>query len=305
MGGFHLKKFVKILFIFIIGVLVLTQIHSYASNFFNDGTKEIVFKSSNEELTVHFIDVGQGDSILVQTPNGRTMLIDGGKREAGEKVVSYLKSLDINEINVVVATHPDFDHIGGLIDVIDHFEIGQFINSGKDHTTETYEKLIEKIFIHNIPYVEVESGNSIVLDEDVSIKILYADGDAEETNDSSIVIHVQYGEVSFLLTGDATTNIEDELISLYDLSSTILKAGHHGSNTSSSLDFLQAVQPDITILSYGEDNSFGHPHKQVLNNLNKIGTTIYSTAEDGTIIISTDGLDYDIYKINGSRMIKK
>lgn len=288
-----MKKIVKLLFVFIF-VLLLAQIHNYAIQYFNEKSKIEATPLENQILTVHFIDVGQGDSILVQTPNGRTMLVDGGKKEAGEDVIAYLKSLQIDEINVIVATHPDYDHIGGLIDVIDHFRIGQFINSGKVHTTETYEKLITKIFTNNIPYVEVKTGNSIFLDENVSINILHADGDADENNDSSIVIHIKYDDVSFLLTGDATTKIEDKLISLYDVSSTILKAGHHGSSTSTSSKFLEAVQPAVTILSYGKDNLFGHPHKQVLNNLKKIGTTIYSTAEDGTIVISTDGTDYKI-----------
>lgn len=250
--------------------------------------------STSKVMKVHFIDVGQGDSILVQAPNGKTMLIDGGVRSAGNKVVAYIKSLGINKLDYVVATHPDADHIGGLIAVLNSISIGEFINSGKEHTTATYEQMLRLVLEKNIKYTEPKTGDLITLDKDLKVQVLYADAIASDSNDASIVLKATYNKVSFLLTGDADKEIESEIAGIYDVQATILKAGHHGSNTSSSLAFLQKVKPNATILSYGKENSYGHPHDEVVANLKKVGSKMYSTAQEGTIIVTTNGNTYDI-----------
>ncbi|MGE8003694.1 MBL fold metallo-hydrolase [Lysinibacillus sp. NPDC093216] len=254
---------------------------------------EKVSVTAGHEMRVHFIDVGQGDSIFIESPIGKTMLVDGGVKGAGQKVVSYLKELGVNKLDIVVATHPDADHIGGLIPVLNSIDIGQFYDSGKVHTSQTFEEMLTLIDTKNIPYNVPKTGDSIAFDDDINVKVLNANENATDNNDASIVLKLAYGNVSFLLTADAGVALEKEMMQ-DDVKATILKAGHHGSNTSSSAEFIQKVHPEVTILSYGEGNKYGHPHAEVVERLQAIGSEIYSTAEAGTVIVSTDGVDYDV-----------
>ncbi|MEQ6856190.1 MBL fold metallo-hydrolase [Lysinibacillus capsici] len=249
--------------------------------------------TAGHEMQVHFIDVGQGDSILIESPSGKTMLIDGGVKGAGQQIVSYLKELGINKLDIVVATHPDADHIGGLIPVLDNMTIEQFYDSGKVHTSQTFEEMLTRIDEKNIPYHVPKIGDDIEFDKDVNVKVLNANDQATDNNDASIVLKMTYGNVSFLLTGDAGVALEKEMLQ-YDVKATVLKAGHHGSNTSSSEEFIQAVKPEVTILSYGEDNKYGHPHAEIVDRLQAIGSKIYATADLGTITVSTDGVNYTV-----------
>lgn len=249
--------------------------------------------TAGHEMQVHFIDVGQGDSILIESPSGKTMLIDGGVKGAGQQIVSYLKELGINKLDIVVATHPDADHIGGLIPVLDNMTIEQFYDSGKVHTSQTFEEMLTRIDEKNIPYHVPKIGDDIEFDKDVNVKVLNANDQATDNNDASIVLKMTYGNVSFLLTGDAGVALEKEMLQ-YDVKATVLKAGHHGSNTSSSEEFIQAVKPEVTILSYGEDNKYGHPHAEIVDRLQAIGSKIYDTADLGTITVSTDGVNYTV-----------
>jgi len=249
--------------------------------------------TAGHEMQVHFINVGQGDSILIESPSGKTMLIDGGVKGAGQQIVSYLKELGINKLDIVVATHPDADHIGGLIPVLDNMTIEQFYDSGKVHTSQTFEEMLTRIDEKNIPYHVPKIGDDIEFDKDVNVKVLNANDQATDNNDASIVLKMTYGNVSFLLTGDAGVALEKEMLQ-YDVKATVLKAGHHGSNTSSSEEFIQAVKPEVTILSYGEDNKYGHPHAEIVDRLQAIGSKIYATADLGTITVSTDGVNYTV-----------
>lgn len=255
--------------------------------------------TAGDEMRVHFMDVGQGDSILIESPNGKTMLIDAGVKGAGQQVVSYLKELGVNKLDKVVATHPDADHIGGLIPVLHAIPIEQFYDSGKVHTSQTFEEMLMAIDEKNIPYYVPKTGDFIEFDKDVTVKVLNANEHATDNNDASIVLKVLYGNVSFLLTGDAGIALEKEMMS-NDVTATVLKAGHHGSNTSSSEDFIRAVKPEVTILSYGEDNKYGHPHAEVVNRLQAIGSNIYATADLGTITVATNGVNYTV---NGKRAV--
>ncbi|MGE7600708.1 MBL fold metallo-hydrolase [Lysinibacillus fusiformis] len=258
--------------------------------------------TAGHEMRVHFIDVGQGDSILIESPNGKTMLIDGGVKGAGQQVVSYLKELGVNKLDQVVATHPDADHIGGLIPVLQTIPIEQFYDSGKVHTSQTFEEMLMAIDQKNIPYYVPKTGGLIEFDKDVTVKVLNANEHATDNNDASIVLKVAYGNVSFLLTGDAGIALEKEMMQ-NDVTATILKAGHHGSNTSSSEEFIRAVKPEVTILSYGEDNKYGHPHAEVVDRLQAMGSNIYATAESGTIIVATDGVNYTVNGKEASRAV--
>ncbi|MFJ6264008.1 MBL fold metallo-hydrolase [Lysinibacillus xylanilyticus] len=255
--------------------------------------EEKVSVTAGHEMRVHFIDVGQGDSIFIESPNGKTMLVDGGVKGAGQNVVSYLKELGVKKLDIVVATHPDADHIGGLIPVLNSIDIGQFYDSGKVHTSQTFEEMLTLIDTKNIPYNVPKTGDSIAFDDDINVKVLNANENATDNNDASIFLKIAYGNVSFLLTADAGVSLEKEMMQ-DDVKATILKAGHHGSNTSSSAEFIQAVHPEVTILSYGEGNKYGHPHAEVVERLQAIGSEIYATAEAGTVIVSTDGVNYDV-----------
>ena len=248
----------------------------------------------NDILRVHFIDVGQGDSILIESPSKHYMLIDSGTKGAGQDVVNYLASLGIEKLDYVVATHPDADHIGGLIDVLNTFKIDNFIDSGKVHTSATYVEMLALIETKKIPFQVAAINDDVLLDDKLQISVLSAEEDAKDNNDASIVLKVVYDEISFLLTGDAGIELEKEMMAKFDMRATILKAGHHGSNTSSSLQFVEAVHPEVTILSYGQDNSYGHPHYEVIQNLQQVESKIYGTAEAGTIVVETDGEEYKI-----------
>lgn len=245
-------------------------------------------------LRVHFIDVGQGDSILIESPNEHYMLIDGGTQSAGQEVVEYLGNQNIDKLDYVVATHPDADHIGGLIPVLKNITIENFIDSGKAHTSKTYEEMLTLIQSKEISFDVAQSNERIPLDPELEISVLHADEKAQENNEASIVLKVEYDDVSFLLTADAGIATEEKMMATEDVSATILKAGHHGSNTSSSLEFIEAVRPEATILSYGQDNTYGHPHFEVIEHLQEVGSKIYGTAEAGTIVVTTDGKRYNV-----------
>lgn len=250
--------------------------------------------TAGQEMRVHFLDVGQGDSIFIESAKGKTMLVDGGVKGAGQQVVSYLKELGVNKLDIVVATHPDADHIGGLIPVLQSIDIGQFYDSGKVHTSQTFEEMLTLIDTKNIPYHVPTTGENIAFDDDLIVKVLNANEHATDNNDASIVLKIMYGNVSFLLTGDAGIALEKDMLQ-NDIQATVLKAGHHGSNTSSSEKFIQAVHPEVTVLSYGEGNKYGHPHAEVVERLQAVGSKIYATAEAGTVIVSTDGVNYDVH----------
>ncbi|MCT6924677.1 MBL fold metallo-hydrolase [Metasolibacillus sp.] len=247
---------------------------------------------SGKEMRVHFIDVGQGDSILIQSPSGKTMLIDGGVKGAGKMVVDYLREQGVNKLDYVVATHPDADHIGGLIAVLNSISIKHFIDSGKVHTSQTFEEMLTLVSDKNIVYSVPEKGDIIDFDKELKTEVIYANENASDNNDASIVLKITYGEVSFLLTGDAGVSIEKQLLN-ENIQATVLKAGHHGSNTSSSLAFVQAVKPEAIVLSYGQDNKYGHPHAEVIENALTVKSKIYGTAEAGTIVFTTNGVSYN------------
>lgn len=251
-------------------------------------------EAATKELKVHFLDVGQGDSILIQSPNGKNMLVDGGTKAQGEKVVSFLKSKGVKRLDYVVATHPDADHIGGLITVLNAFPVSNFIDSGHVHTSQTYYDLLTLIDKKNIKFTVPKELDKLTLDPNMIIRVLHVDGDATDSNDASIVLKATYNKVSFLLMGDADTAIEDKIRAKYDVKATVLKNGHHGSDTSSSAAFISNVNPKVAVLSYGKNNSYGHPHLAVESRLNKVGAKTYKTPLDCDITVTTDGVKHSV-----------
>lgn len=247
-----------------------------------------------KELSAHFIDVGQGDSSLIVTPNGKNVLIDGGKKSAGEKVVSYLKAAGVSSIDLLVATHPDADHIGGLIDVLETFPVKSVLDSGKDHTSQTYIDYLSLIDEKDIPFNIAKTGESISVDPSVKIQVLNSsDNGASDNNEASVVLKITYNQIDFLYTGDAGVEAEEKMIGKFNLDAEIFKVSHHGSDTGTSDEFLKEVTPTASILSYGE-NSYGHPTSEVVSKLRESGSSLYSTMDQGDIVVTTDGKAFNV-----------
>ena len=247
------------------------------------------------ELTVSFMDVGQGDAILVEGPTGIEMLIDGGKgREVLRELPRLMGPLD-RSIDVVVATHPDADHIGGLPAVFTRYAVRRFFEPGRKGESSMAESL--EVSVDREPGVSegmLRNGMRIHLGDGAYADILHPEDNVaqlRETNDASIVMRLVYGETEFMLTGDAPSWAEDRIVSRYGdtLRSDVLKAGHHGSKTSTSPLFLAAVDPAFVVVSAGKDNSYGHPHEDVVARVIASGAAIASTFDEGTIIFVSDG----------------
>ncbi|RYG73263.1 MBL fold metallo-hydrolase [Lentibacillus lipolyticus] len=246
------------------------------------------------DLDVHFIDVGQGDSMLIQTPSGKNVLVDGGRPKAGKKVVKFLKKQNVGKIDLMIATHPDIDHIGGLIQVMKAFEVKRILDTGKMNSTRTYARYVSQIIKQQIPIDIARQNDLIKLDPKLKVRILNTNKGSKSTNKSSIVMKVTFKELDFLLMSDVAKEQEKKLLKKYELDAEILKVAHHGSHTSTSLEFLQEVDPKAAILTYGKNNDFGHPVDRVMENLRKVDTAIYPTATFGNITVRTNGKGYVI-----------
>ncbi len=249
---------------------------------------------ADENLTVHFLDVGQGDSIFLEY-NGKAMLVDAGERNQGSGISAYLHEHDISGIDYVVATHPHADHIGGMDEILNGFQIEHFIDSGFPHTSKTYENMLITIDEKNIPFEVAEKGEEIEFDPAVDVEVLNPGPEySDDLNENSVVLKVSYGEVSFLLMGDAGLETEKKLMNAgYDLDSDILKVGHHASRSGSGEAFISAVSPEISVIEVGADNDYGHPHTEILERLQK-ASKVYRTDLDGSIVVTTDGAAYTV-----------
>lgn len=245
-------------------------------------------------MRVHFIDVGQGDSILIETPERQNILIDGGEPEAGPKLISYLKENNIDEIDLLIATHPDIDHIGGLNEILKTLPVKRILDNGQQHFTKTYATYRMLILKETIPVKIAKENERISFEENLDIHILNAAAAEKNNNESSIVLKVAYNEIDFLFMGDVEAKQEKKIAAKYDVESEILKVAHHGSNSSSSLKFLKKAKPEAAIISYSKENDYGHPVKRVIKNLKKINSQIFSTAVYGNVIVETDGQNYII-----------
>jgi competence protein ComEC len=253
-----------------------------------------------EGLTVAFLDVGQGDSIFLQSPSGKTMLVDGGEQSAFDTVSAYLDAHDVIGLDVVVASHLHSDHIGGLIQVIDVYPVGAFYYPPFDAESEVYYDLLDALSESEAAvYSPLTSANSFIdWDEEVSVRILspyemvYSD-----FNDTSYILSITYGETSVLLTGDATELAEKLALKALPneyFRADVLKVGHHGSNTSTSFAFLDAVDPDVAVISCGLDNAYGHPSDKLLLRLQAYGVQVYRTDLDGTVTLLLDGTNVKV-----------
>jgi len=249
-----------------------------------------------EELKVHFIDVGQADSILIQLPNEQTMLIDGGNSIDANTIMGYMRSHNITSIDYLVATHPHADHIGGLPAIIDSMDIQNVYMPRKDHDTQIYERLLDSINQKELLINEAKSGVSILSIPGLEIDIIAPVRDNYSTfNDFSAVVKITYLSTAFLFMGDAEALSEGEITA--DVSADVLKVGHHGSDTSTSVAFLRKVSPSHAVIFVGKDNSYGHPDDVILSRLNNAGIGVYRTDLQGTIVFISDGENINVNTI--------
>ena len=245
-------------------------------------------------LKVSFIDVGQGDSILIQSPDGHKALVDGGPnatavlRGLGQELSFFDRTIDL-----VVSTHPDADHIGGLSSVLKRYKVLSVLETTNGKDTPATEAFATAIKDSNVPVSYADVGQVIKLGDEVTLRVLSPAGDETnwESNMASIVIRVEYGSTSVMLTGDAPIEIEDYLVDTYPqyLKSNILKLGHHGSKTSSSEKWLDAVHPEYAVVSAGIGNKYGHPHQSVMQAVFARNIQSSHTGTDGTVIFYSDG----------------
>ena len=292
MNDKKLNKLIKIIIGLVILIVITIQGNlfdnvSNATASINDSTKsDKIDAKVNENFSVSFIDVGQADSVLIRNGN-YNMLIDAGNNEDGEKLVNYFKSLGIEEFTYVFATHPHEDHIGGMDDIINNFKIDNYYMSNKLSTTKTFMDVLDALDGCNLKYTVPNKGDTLKLG-DANIKVIYPGDDKSNINDSSIVLKITYGKNSFLLTGDATSNVERKIYN-EDIKSDVLKVAHHGSSYSSTDVFLDKVKPYYAVISVGKNNIYNHPSNKTLEKLNKRNIKVYRTDLDGTIVFISDG----------------
>lgn len=285
-------------------ILLIAVSLSFGWHYFNDN-ENIICDSSlliTQDFSAHFIDVGQGDCELI-FDNNRTVLIDGGEFEKGNEVVKYLKSLGIEKIDILIATHPHTDHIGGLTAVVKNFEVGRLIipdiPSRLIPTTNTYTNFLKLICEKNVNVDKAEVGKSYK----VGLGNLTILGPANKgylsLNSWSVALRYVYKNTSFLMCGDMEKDAEQDLInSGQDIKSDVFKLNHHGSKTSNTKEFLKAVAAKIYIIEVGSGNSYGHPSIEVIKRLGN--SKIYRTDLNGTIVISTDGDELSVKSKKGS-----
>lgn len=239
-------------------------------------------------LTVYFLDVGQGDSELIGLPDGRTMLIDAGNPENGPQIVDTLDTLGIEKIDTLIATHPHADHIGGMADVVRSVPIGAVYMPKASANTKTFEDLLDAIQSKGLGIHTAKAGVTLYEEDGLSAVMLAPVGEKyDDLNQYSAVVRLTYGETSFLFMGDAGAESEKQIAA--DVRADVLKVGHHGSDTSTTEDFLRRVSPEYAVIEVGKDNSYGHPAESTLERLRDIGAKIYRTDEDGTVRMVSDG----------------
>ena len=261
-----------------------------ANPFVESDDKTSVSTFSGDTLRVNYIDVGQGDSIFIQLPNKETMLIDAGEAYEADNVINYLNNLGIKKIDYVVGTHPHTDHIGGLEEVINTFDIGSIYMPKASSNSKTFEDLLTTISNKGLKVKTAKSG-VVFLDEDnLKLEFIAPNSDNySNLNNYSAVLKLTYLDNTFLFMGDAETLSEDEITS--DVDADVIKVGHHGSDSSSSVEFVKKVSPEYAIIMVGEGNSYNHPYQSIIGRYESVGAKVLRTDLDGNIVCDSDGVD--------------
>jgi len=255
----------------------------------------VVFGHTNK-LEVVFLDVGQGDATLITTPHGRQVLIDAGvDTTIGRSLAKHMPSSD-RSLDIVIMTHPDLDHVGGMMPLLQRYDVKSIIHSGLLAGSPLYQAVAETINNQKVETISAHAGQRIFLDKDVYIDVLSPHQNLQslEPNEYSVVVRLVHGDTSMLLMGDATKFNEQEILGTFGdlIDSDILKVGHHGSQTSSSFNFIKTVSPEYSVVSAGCNNRFGHPHASVLATLFGVQSQVLDTCNDGDIIFQSDGKNW-------------
>jgi len=246
--------------------------------------------SSDDILEVHFVDVGQADGALIKFPDGQYAVIDAGDREHADDFVKYLESQGVENIAFAVATHGHEDHIGGMKNVLESFDAERVMRPDVDYDSTIYTGMLYAIEENGAEEILVKQGYSFECGGALFEVFGPVSDNYSDHNDFSVVMKMTYKDISFLFTGDAQEDAEEDiLMEDCDVESDVLKVGHHGSSTSSCEEFIDNVNPEISVISLGENNDYGHPHKEILERLEKTGSRIYRTDENGTVVVLTDG----------------
>lgn len=273
--------------------LLVVAVFAHFGPVLSNGISAAVLASDVGVLTVAFLDVGQGDAIFIETPDGVQVLIDGGPDSGVVRELSKVMPFFDRSLDVVIATHSDKDHIGGLVDVLSRYEVETIVRTENKNDTDVAKRFDEGQEQEGAEVFLARSGQQLQLGASTTLLILSPEGNPTqwESNTASIVAQLEYGEHTFMLTGDAPVNIEEYIATNYSsvIESDVLKLGHHGSRTSTSDIFLDTVLPKFAVVSAGEDNSYGHPHQEVVSALTKRGIEILETGNEGTIVFKSDG----------------
>lgn len=288
------RNFFEILIILLAFLIINNQ--DKIKNLFNQNNNQnqnAYINTNNDLLKVHYLDVGQGDSIFIELPNNETMLIDAAESYQSENIINYLKNLNYQKIDYVIGTHPHTDHIGGLKDIINTFEIGKIYMPKVVSTTKTYESLLMAIKDKNLKINTAKAGTSIIDTDALKINILAPTNSTyTELNNYSVVTKITYGTTKFLFMGDAEKLSENEIKE--NVTADVIKIGHHGSNTSSSINFIKKVNAKYGIISVGLNNKYNLPKEETITNWENSGTKIYLTSINGTITAISDGTNIKI-----------
>ena len=286
--------FVVILFAFVYAenkTIIDDKLLEIKKDFLPEDVLDSVKLRVDGNLNIYYFDVGQADSILIEN-SGKYMLIDAGNNADGENIVKYFKSMGIEGFEHVVATHAHEDHIGGMDDIISNFSVNNFYMPDVVTTSKTFEDLISALEDNNVS-IQIPKINDMFILGGCSFDVLHIGNEGDDLNDTSIVLRGLYGDKSFLFMGDATVNVEKKLLNS-NINSDVLKVGHHGSKYSSMVKFLNRVSPDYSIISVGKDNSYGHPNKATITKLIDVGSKVYRTDIDGSILVSSDGENINV-----------
>ncbi|GAA0087456.1 MBL fold metallo-hydrolase [Clostridium perfringens] len=252
----------------------------------------------DSELMISYMDVGQGDAAYIKV-NGNDILIDAGPRSNSKELLEQLKAKNIDDFELVIATHPHEDHIGGMVDVFKEYEVKAFYSPKITHTTKTYENLVKAVKDEGLKTKELKGGMVIDLGEGAKFEVFTPQkSEYEELNDYSPIMKLSFGDTSYLFTGDAEKLAEEEALVKYknSLDSDVIKFGHHGSSSSSSNAFIEAVSPKYGIISCAKDNKYGHPHRETLDIIKKYNIKAFRTDTDGEIILTSDGKSINFNK---------
>lgn len=291
-------KLTKAIISFLILAITAVGAYIYSGIEHNESENANSNIQAGDTLTVNFLDVGQGDSEFIQLPNGECMLIDAGVSDSASKIASKISELGYEKIDYLIATHPHADHIGGMKKIVESFDIGEIYMPKASTNTKTFENLLQAISDKGLSVNTAKAGKVLYESDDLKIEFLAPISDTyKDLNNYSAVIRLQYGSNVFLFTGDAEELAEGEILNTYSksaLKADVLKVGHHGSNTASTADFINTVLPEYAVIELGEGNSYNHPHKEALDNLNSVGAEILRTDLNGDITIISDKVNLTI-----------